>query len=103
MREIETGTLARYGFVTDLKTFTLKNVCRIIGDMLCWHYFSRSNNLAFHGLTKNESFLLVAKDTLGLSNKFIPTKPCTPSASELENPQYNFRRDAHLKLFSRIN
>ena len=52
MREIERDTLARYGFISDLDVSTFKNVCRIIGNMPCRHYFSCPNILAFHDLAK---------------------------------------------------
>ena len=75
------------------------NVYAIISNMQCTHYFSRPTNLAFHDLTKNKSVPLVAREILGLSTKFIPTKQFTSSAAELERSQTNFRRDAHLKVF----
>ena len=67
--------------------------------MPCSHYFSRPNNLAFRDPTKNKSVPLVAREILCISTKFIPTKPFTSSAAELEKSQTNFRRDAHLKVF----
>ena len=48
---------------------------------------------------KTNLFLWWHKKILGLSNKFIPTKPHTSSAAQLEKSQYNFRRDTHWKVF----
>ena len=98
-REIECEILVKYGFVPDMGSSTFTNVYNIISNMKCSHYFSRPNNLAFHDLTKNKSVPLVAREILGLSTKFIPTKPFTSSAADLEKSQTNFRRDAHLKVF----
>ena len=84
MREIEHDTLSRYGFIPDLDLSTFKNVCNIIGNMPCSYYFSRPNNLAFHDLTKNKSVPLIAREILGLSTKFIPNKPFTSGAADLE-------------------
>ena len=99
VREIERDTLSRYGFIPDLGLSTFKNVYNIIVNMPCSYYFSRPNNLAFHDLTKIKSVPLVAREILGLSTKFISTKPFTSSATDLEKSQDNFRRDAHLKVF----
>ena len=84
MREIEREIRVKYGFVPDMETSTFTNVYTIISNMQCSHYFSRPNNLAFYDLTKNRSVPLVAREILGLSTKFIPTKPFTSSAAELD-------------------
>ena len=102
MREIERDTLSIYGFIPNLGLSTFKNVYNIIGNMPCSYYFSRPNNLAFHDLTKNKYVpLVVAREILGLSTKFIPTKPFTSGAADLVKSQDDFRRDAHLKVFFR--
>ena len=43
--------------------------------------------------------LLRAKEVLGVSRNFIPTKNHTAAAEDLEKSQFESRRDAHLKTF----
>ena len=83
-REIEREIHVKYGFIPDMEASIFTNVYTIISSMQCTHYFSRPTNLAFHDLTKNKSVPLVAREILGLSTKFIPTKQFTSSAAELD-------------------
>ena len=55
--------------------------------------------MAFHNLTKGKVVPLKAKEVLGLSRNFIPTKKHTAAAEDLEQSQFEFRRDAYLKTF----
>ena len=76
-----------------------KNVLIVLSNTDSSCYFSRPNNMAFHDLTKGKVVPLKAKEVLGLSRNFIPTKRHTARAEDLEKSQFEFRRDAHLKTF----
>ena len=61
-----------------------KNVLIVLSNTDSSCYFPRPNNLAFHGLTKGKVVPLKAKEVLGLSRNFIPTKKHIAAAEDLE-------------------
>ena len=64
-----------------------------------YHYINSPSHVAFHDLTPGRVVPPLVKQVLGLSRKFIPTKPYSPGAAEIEVGLERMTRDAHLKAF----
>ena len=86
-----------YGFVADPALSTLHNAAIRLGNLPCWFYFQRPNNLACHNLCTDLPPPANLRLLLGLGLNFCPRPRLTSFNLKAETTR--FRRDMYIKMY----